>query len=177
MYSIALGSLTLEFGAALIEVPCNGSYDWLNEDWDEIPQEIQIVQGDTSAIVTGLTGRFAEKGPHWVEVISPCIFCECDVVEHLLSKPDTSGQSESEIRDALRTANFPWGKLVSLNWGSLGYAPGGTEYCLLPSSSPAISLGFLRLDWASVRVNRLTTAMPAPCVTCGSVEPPPSNAQ
>lgn len=152
MYSIALGPLTLDFDTALIIVPRNGDYDWMNEEWIDVRQEIEVIQGETSAKVIGVTGRFAEKGLHVIEILSPRIFVESEVVEHLLSKPDTSGLSENKVRGAVRTTHFPWGKLVSLNWKELGYAPGGTEYCLLPIDGPAISTGYLRLDWAGVRV-------------------------
>lgn len=152
MYSITLGPLTLDFDAALITVPNNGDYDWMNEEWGDIRQEIVILQGETSAKVIGVTGRFAEKGPHAVEIISPHIFIESEVVDHLLTKPDTSGLSETEVRGAVRTVRHSWGKLISLNWKELGYAPGGTEYCILPTGGPAISMGFLRLDWNGLRI-------------------------
>ena len=61
MYSIALGLLTLDFDTALIMVSNNGDYDWMNEEWRDIRQEIVILQGETSAKVIGVTGRFAEK--------------------------------------------------------------------------------------------------------------------
>lgn len=152
MYSIALGLLTLDFDTALITVSNNGDYDWMNEEWRDIRQEIVILQGETSAKVIGVTGRFAEKGPHTVEIVSPHIFIESEVVEHLLTKPDTAGLSETNVRGVVRTKRFPWGKLISLNWRELGYAPGGVEYCILPTDGPAISMGFLRLDWNGLRI-------------------------
>ncbi|SKC93620.1 hypothetical protein SAMN05446935_6340 [Burkholderia sp. YR290] len=104
MYSIALGLLTLDFDAALITVPNNGDYDWMNGEWRNMRQEIVILQGETSAKVIGVTGRFAEKGPHTVEIISPHIFIESEVVEHLLTKPDMSGLSETKVLGAVRTS-------------------------------------------------------------------------
>jgi hypothetical protein len=156
MYSIALGPLTLDFDAAMIMVPSIGDYDWMNDEWIDTRQEIEVVQGDTSATVIGVTGRFAQKGPHLIESLSPCIYIENEVVEHLLSKSDISGLPENIVRGAVQTAHFPWGKLVSMNWGSLGYAPGGVAYCLLPTGGPAISVGHLRLDWAGVRIRPST---------------------
>ncbi|WP_175751991.1 hypothetical protein [Burkholderia ambifaria] len=152
MYSIALGPFTLDFDAALIRVSSDGDYDWMNEEWIDVQQEIVIVQGEISAKVIGVTGRFSEKGPHIIEILSPRIFVESEIVEHLLSKSSASGQGESKMRGAVHTTHFSWGKLVSLNWMELGYAPGGTEYCILPTDGPAISTGYLRLDWASVRI-------------------------
>ncbi|SEI20717.1 hypothetical protein [Paraburkholderia hospita] len=152
MYSIALGPLTLDFDSAMIMVPSNGDYDWMNEDWIEVRQEIEVVQGETSATVIGLAGRFTQTGPHIIEIVSPRIFVESEVVEHLLSKHHTFGLSENTMRGAVHTMHFPWGKLVSLDWTKLGYAPGGVEYCLLPTDGPAISTGYLRLDWTSVRL-------------------------
>lgn len=156
MYSISLGPLTLDFDAAMIMVPSNGDYDWMTEDWVDTRQEIEVTQGDTSATVIGVTGLFAQKGPHLIEVLLPRIYVETEVVEYLLSKPDTSGLRENVVRRAVQTVHFSWGMLVSLNWGSLSYAPGGVEYCLLPTGCPAISVGYLRLDWASVRVRPST---------------------
>ena len=104
------------------------------------------------AKVIGVTGRFAEKGPHTVEIISPHIFSEIDVVEHLLKKPDTSGLSPIKVREAVRIMRFSWGKRICLIWRELGYAPGGMEYCILPTDFPAISMGFLRLDWTGLRI-------------------------
>jgi hypothetical protein len=40
----------------MIMVPSNGDYDWMNEDWTDTQQEIEVVQGETSATVSGLTG-------------------------------------------------------------------------------------------------------------------------
>jgi acyl-homoserine lactone acylase PvdQ len=57
----------------MIMVPSNGDYDWMNEDWTDTQQEIEVVQGETSATVTGLTGRSAQTGPHVIEVLSPRI--------------------------------------------------------------------------------------------------------
>lgn len=152
MYSIVLGPLTLDFDAAMIMVPSNGDYDWMNEEWIDVRQEIEIVQGDTSAKVIGVTGRYTEKGPHVIEILSPRLFVESEVIEHLLSSPDSAGISKRKMQHAVRTAEFPWGTLVSLDWGELGYAPGGMEYCILPTDGPAISMGYLRLDWAGVRI-------------------------
>ncbi|WP_442782318.1 hypothetical protein [Collimonas fungivorans] len=156
MYSIPLGALVLDFDAAMIMVPSNGNYDWMNDQWIDTRQEIEIVQTDTSATVIGVTGRPAQKGPHLIEILSPRIHVESEVVEHLLSKPDISGLPENIVRGAVQIAYFSWGKLVSQDWGSLGYAPGGVEYCLLPTGGPAISVGHLRLDWTGVHI-RLST--------------------
>ncbi len=63
MHCIDLGLLQLSFEAALISVPRDGvDYDWLNEDWIDTPQQIEIVQGDGSATVVCMTGRFTQKG-------------------------------------------------------------------------------------------------------------------
>ncbi|KAG8153335.1 hypothetical protein [Burkholderia catarinensis] len=154
MYSINLGLVRLDFEAAVIKVPCNGDYDWMTEEWIDTRQEIDIVQAVQSATVFGTTGRFAQNGPHLVEVLLPHLYVEKEVVAHLQSKPDTSQLPERIVRDAVKTDHYSWGKLISMDWGSLGYAPGGLEYCLLPIDGPAISIGFLRLDWTSVRIHR-----------------------
>jgi hypothetical protein len=62
MYSIDLGVLRLDFEAAMMTVPRDGtSYDWLNEDWVEAHQAVEIIQADASATVIGVTGRYGLK--------------------------------------------------------------------------------------------------------------------
>jgi len=153
MYSIDLGLMRLDFKAAIINVPRHGDYDWMNADWIDTQQGIEIVQSERSATVFCTTGRFAQKGPHLIEVVLPHLYSEKEVVAHLLSKPNTSGLPESMVRDAMKIEHFSWGMLFSMDWGSMGYAPGGVEYCLLPIDGPAISTGFLRLDWPSVQIH------------------------
>ncbi|MDB0571799.1 hypothetical protein LBW59_13600 [Ralstonia solanacearum] len=155
MYSIDLGEFRLDFESAIIWAPCDGTnYDWLNPDWADTPQQIEIVQGDGSASVIGLTGRFAQRGPHAVRILAPSIRTEQGVVEHLLRKAGPPELPWDIKRAAIKSQDFPWGTLLSLDYCVLGYAPGGTEYCLLPIGGPAISLDFLRLDWATVRIYR-----------------------
>nr|WKF61893.1 hypothetical protein HUO10_006425 [Paraburkholderia busanensis] len=67
----------------------------------------------------------------------------------------TSGLNGNVAQESVHAMDFSWGTLVSLNWSELGYAPGGTEYCLLPNDGPAISIGHLRLDWTSVRFREI----------------------
>lgn len=153
MYSVDLGLVKLHFKAAIVKVPRNGDYDWMNEDWIDKQQEIEIVQADQSATVLCATGRFAQKGPHLIEVLLPHLCTESDVVAHLLSKCNTAGLSENTVRDATKTDGFSWGALISMDWESLGYAPGGIEHCLLPIDGPAISIGLLRLDWPTVQIH------------------------
>ena len=155
MYSVDLELLRLDFETATIKVPRNGNYDWMNEDWIDTQQRIELVQAEKSATVLCETGRFAEKGPHSIEILVPHLYGESEVVAHLLSKPTTSGLHESVVRQAVRVDLYSWGKLISLNWGLLGYAPGGVQYCLLPTGFPAVSVGFLQLDWASARIRPL----------------------
>ncbi|MEM5318178.1 hypothetical protein [Paraburkholderia sp. JHI869] len=153
MYSIELGLVRLDFRTAIIKVPRNGDYDSMNEDWIDTEQEIELVQAAQSATVFCSTGRFAQKEPHLVEILFPHLFAEKEVAAHLLSKSDMSGSPENMMRDAVKTDHYSWGRLISMDWGSMGYAPGGVEYCLLPIDGPAISTGFLRLDWPSVQIH------------------------
>lgn len=155
MYSINLGMLKLEFESALVRVPRDGvNYDWLNDDWIDTQQQIEIEQDDCSATVIGLTGRFAQKGPHSIRILTPLIETEEGVIAHLLGKADQPELPRDFLRAAVSSQAFHWGKLLSLDWGALSYAPGGVEYCLLPVGGPAVSVGFLRLDWATVRLSR-----------------------
>jgi len=109
----------------------------------------------TPELIEGAYFSYTE-GPHLIEILSPHIYVENEVVEHLLSKSDTSGLPENIVKGAVQIAHFSWGTLVSLNWGLLGYAPGGVEYCLLPIGGPAISVGHLRLDWTGVHIRPST---------------------
>lgn len=152
MYSVDLEILMLDFDTAMIKVPRDGNYDWMNEDWIETRQRIEIFQGERSATVLSSTGQFSPKGSHSIEILSPQMYTTEEVIAHLLAKPNPSGLPEGVIRKSVEIDHHSWGNLISLNWGALGYAPGGTEYCLLPDGSPAISIGFLRLDWKSVRI-------------------------
>ena len=154
MYSIDLGTPKLEFESALIMVPRDGvTYDWLNNDWVDTQQQIEIEQSDGSATVTGLTRSFPPRDPYLVRIVTPLINTEQGVIEYLQSQPIRSELATSDaLRAAIKSQDFQWGKLLSLDWTALGYAPGGTEYCLLPAGGPAISVGLLRLDWATVRV-------------------------
>lgn len=153
MYSIDLGSLRISFAAALVSAPCSGiNHDWLNEEWRDTPQELKIHQGESSAKIMGLTGFGAEKGQHVIHVIEPPIKTEHELMAYFLKKAEISKFPQEILLNAINSLEYPWGKLVSLNWTVLGYAPGGTEYCVLPTNFSAISLGFLRLDWPTVRV-------------------------
>jgi hypothetical protein len=87
MYSIDLRVLRLDFEAAIMAIPRDGtSYDWLNEDWIDTPQAIEIIQADASAVVIGMPGRYGLKGVHLVEILPPRIYVEDDLVKHLLSQ-------------------------------------------------------------------------------------------
>ena len=153
MYSIDLGLVRLDFEKTIIEVPRNGDYDWMNEDWIDTQQQIEIVQDEQSATVFGSTGRFAQIGPHLIGILSPHLYVEKEVVAYLLSRSNTSGLPEKIVRGAVKIDHYSWGTLISVDWGSLGHAPGGVEYCLLPIAGPAILIGFLRLDWTSVQIH------------------------
>ncbi|UCJ18772.1 hypothetical protein K5Q02_10560 [Pseudomonas sp. MM211] len=153
MYSIDLGSLRISFAAALVSAPYSGiNHDWLSEDWRDTSQELKIHQGERSATITGLTGFGAEKGQHVIHVIEPPIKTEHELLAYFLKKAEISKFPQEILLNAVSSLEYSWGKLVSLNWTALGYAPGGAEYCVLPTNFSAISLGFLRLDWPTVRV-------------------------
>ncbi|WP_322012598.1 hypothetical protein [Paraburkholderia sp. J12] len=49
----------LNLNAAMIMVPSNGDYDWMNGEWRDTQQEIEVIQGNTSATVIGKSGRIA----------------------------------------------------------------------------------------------------------------------
>jgi hypothetical protein len=153
MYSIELRSVKICFASALISVPRDGSdYDWINDEWVDIAQQIEIVQAGESATVYGLTGYGAEKGCHVIQVIDPPIYTEYELLEHLLKGAAVTKLPRETLLPAVAFASYPWGKLISLNWKTIGYAPGGVEHYMLPSDGSAIHLGFLRLNWPSVQI-------------------------
>lgn len=61
MYSVDLGLLRLDFETATIKVPRNGDYDWMNEDWIDIQQRIDLVQTEGSATVLCDTGSLLRR--------------------------------------------------------------------------------------------------------------------
>lgn len=153
MYSLDLEVLRLDFVAAMIKVPLDGYYDWMNEEWVDTPQELEITHSKAGVTVFSSVGRFAQKGPHLIEILSPQVHTEEGVVAYLRAKPGNTGLSEDALQKAVKVDTYLWGRLFSLDWISLGYAPGGTEYCLLPTGGPAITIGFLSLDWTSIQVH------------------------
>jgi hypothetical protein len=155
MHSITVGNLVLSFKSALISVPRDGSsYDWLCNDWVDMSQPIEITQTDLQTTVTGLIGTSTQKGPHIIRYLQPSACSEQQVIEWF-ARLYTSATSPSieDINNAVMITSYPWGKLISLNWGALGYAPGGVEHCILPIKSCAVSLGCLRLDWTNLEVH------------------------
>ncbi|WP_020070486.1 hypothetical protein [Paraburkholderia caledonica] len=108
MYSIDLGLMRLDFKAAIINVPRNGDYDWMNADWIDAQQGIEIVQSERSATVFCTTGRFAQKGPHLIEVVLPHLYSEKSLRTFC---PNQIRQDlpESMVRDAMKIEHFSWG--------------------------------------------------------------------
>jgi hypothetical protein len=154
MYSITVGNVDLSFESALISVPRDGSdHDWLCNAWVDTCQDIDVIQANGYATVLGLTGWATEKGPHVVRLVEPLTDTEQAVVDYYVRLAFAVKVPREATLSAIQTVSYSWGKLISLNWGALGYAPGGCEYCILPFDSFAICLGHLRLDWAKVKVN------------------------
>ena len=160
MYSVQLGRLVLEFERALIHVPQNAggldydSGDWKDE-WIDREQQIEVHQRRHHAMVMGLNGFGKQRGEHRVEVVEPGMTDLHATCDYLVAQAAISPTENELVRAAVEVTVFPCGQVLSLNWSALGYAPGGRQYCLLPHGLPAISTGFLRLDWKSVAVRRL----------------------
>lgn len=153
MHSITVGEVEVSFESALISVPRDGSdHDWLCNDWVDVRQTIDVIQADGWATVTGLTGIAPEKGTHVVRLLAPTAYTEHEVVDYFVRSATTSNVSREAIVEAVEINGHSWGRLISLNWSVLGYAPGGIEYCILPTNGCAITLGHLRLKWATVEI-------------------------
>src|ERR1700756_740069 len=104
MYRLELGELSLLFDEALIAVPRDGAArDWMNQDWVDVPQEIEARHVGRGYQVTGLTGFGAETGPHSIELLKPRIFTQTEVVEYLLAEAETTGQSRGQAVRAIRS--------------------------------------------------------------------------
>jgi hypothetical protein len=154
MHSITVGSVEVSFESALISIPQDGfDHDWLCDVWVDARQPINVMQADGWVTVIGLTGMATEKCPHVVCHLHPPAYTEEDVIEYFVSLAAAANTPREAANNAVVIVSYPWGKLISLNWSALGYAPGGSEYCMLPTDSCAISLGHLRLDWATVQVH------------------------
>ncbi|WP_156401427.1 hypothetical protein [Duganella sp. Root1480D1] len=161
MHSIIIGPFEVRFEPALVSVPRDGTeYDWICEDWVEVRHLLEIEQADGWATVIGLNGGPRDKKPHVVRPLSPTAFTEQEIVEYFIKSASTAYTSRDQIKNLISTTNYPWGKVVSLNWTALGYAPGGTEFCMLPNDGCAISLGHLALDWATVKVSSVQPGGP-----------------
>ena len=132
---ITLLTCQLEFENALISVPSDGSnWDWTCENWIDTPQQIEITQKRSCAVITGITGYGAEKGVHRISEITPPIRSLTVLINYLILKTLDTKVEESKIRQSIKVENFNWGNVVSLRWSDLGYAPGGDENYLLPAT-------------------------------------------
>lgn len=155
MHSITIGEFDIRFEPALVSVPRDGTeYDWLCNDWVRVRHLIEIEQADGWATVTGMNGSPREKRAHVVRPLQPAALTEDKIVDHFIESALTAHTSVEEIISLIAITSYPWGRLVSLNWTALDYAPGGTEFCMLPNDGYAISLGLLALEWATVQVFR-----------------------
>lgn len=152
MHSITIGPFEVRFEPALVSVPRDGSeYDWLCDDWIEVPHLIKIEQADGWATVTGLNGGPTEKRRNVVRPLRPAALTESEIVDYFIQSALTEYCTREDIEKQIAVTNYQWGKLVSLNWTALGYAPGGTEYCMLPNDGVAISLDLLALEWTTMK--------------------------
>ena len=153
---LVLGNIVLEFDSALTSVPSNGAdWDWVVDSWDEVVQDIKIEQQDGFATIHGLTGNGPGKGENRVSVLLPEIKSEQDVFRYYENKLSGRHVEKSQINDAISTEEYSWGKVIALSWHRMGFAPGGTEYCMLPHEGPVISTGFIKLNWISVKIYSL----------------------
>ena len=154
MYSIQLGLRRLKFESALISIPrdLSDSGDWMNSDFVDDIQKIEVIQRTGSAVVVGLSGFGAEKGKHVVETVFPPLQSKDKVISHIVSTGVKEQVQPDAVRAAVDIAEYPCGLVIALNWGKLGFAPGGRQYWILPFIGDAISLGFLRLNWPTVSI-------------------------
>ncbi|SFG78048.1 hypothetical protein SAMN05518865_11872 [Duganella sp. CF458] len=154
MHTITIGAFELSFEPALVSVPRDGSdYDWLCNDWIGVRHLIKIEQADGWATVTGLNGGPTEKRRHVIRPLLPTALTDSEIVDHFVQSALTEYRTREDIEKQIAITNYPWGNLVSLNWTSHGYAPGGTEYCMLLNEGIAISLGLLALDWSTIKIS------------------------
>lgn len=163
MHSIIIGTFEVRFEPALVSVPRNGGdYDWLCDDWMEVRHLIEVEQADGWATVIGLNGSPREKRSHVIRPLQPAAITEQEIFDYFISSALNAHTSLAEIENPISIATYPWGKLVSLNWTDLDYAPGGTEFCMLPNDGYAISFGLLALDWDTVQLSPARPKAPLP---------------
>ncbi|MEK8035053.1 hypothetical protein AACH06_29910 [Ideonella sp. DXS29W] len=156
MKVINVGKVQITFSSAVVTVTRRIEHrDWVDEGGSYAPQEIEIIQAKDSATVVGLSGTQREMGPHQVRVVSAAVFTPLDLARHF---QDLHGVETEALLDAMFTTDYPWGKLVALNWSAMGYVPGGVTHVILPNGHPAVDLGALKLEWPSVEINPLPGA-------------------
>ncbi|MEC7121027.1 MAG: hypothetical protein VXW65_14160, partial [Pseudomonadota bacterium] len=49
--------------------------------------------------------------------------------------------------------SYQWGEVFLIDWGKLGFAPGGTESFLLPHQYHGVYVGFFCFDWQSLKIS------------------------
>lgn len=80
MHNLNLSSVSLSFAAATISVPANGAaYDFMNTEWDDEVQEIEIIQEQGWAFLKGITGYGSAISNNRVEEISPSLSSALDI--------------------------------------------------------------------------------------------------
>lgn len=150
MYAIDVGALRISFSSAVITVRRDiQHHDWTDESGAYARQDIAVEQGKGFATVIGLTGNPRERRRHRVSILSPSVFTRLDLARHL---HDGDGNGVDEWLGAMFTTDYPWGKLVAVNWFAMDYVPGGISHVMLPHGHPAVDLGALQLDWPSIEV-------------------------
>jgi hypothetical protein len=118
--------------------------DWMDSD----------NQNDDQYLPNAEAERVAKEHIHELD---PALYTAEEVQNYLANKAKSVNRSTSYIDAAIIDAAigselFPWGKLIFLKWHELGFAPGGTEYCILANGLPALTLGFQRLNWNSIEI-------------------------
>jgi hypothetical protein len=146
VYTFNIGTVKVTSFSATMQV--FSPHDWLDNtyagSWRNVEVTQDFIDGSRMEIAKG-DRLIQSKYPRLLDVPVGSVV---DLVSHLEKIYDATDR----FSRAMRVTGYEWGELVEINWSSVGFAPGGTSYFLLPHDLPCVDLRCLQLDWGSVTV-------------------------
>lgn len=131
---VSLAGAKLIFPQALQMKSLSGVDDWINDDFVMMPIHID-----------------AERLQQSVQLIQPLI-SDVANMRHFLAQHIEGVTQSFDFSHSLYQRSYHWGELFLIDWGQLGYAPGGIESFLLPHHYYGVQVGFFQFDWQSFNI-------------------------
>jgi hypothetical protein len=123
---------------------------WACENWVDVPIAMSVETTRDGVLVTPLewSQQKAFK-PNQVYglPIEQLISVFDGTIDEVVEKFRVKAGSDSVANNATSRHVFHWGTLLKLNWGLLGYAPGGVEHYLFPTGTRGVHFEFLQANW------------------------------